>query len=1317
MFSHLKRRFPISQARRRRPGRQLQIEGLEGRTMLSLTAINFGATVTSAPVAIGGELFFTAQDATHGVQLWESNGTSAGTVRLTDGNDVNGGIDPTDLTAVGGTLYFSANDGYLGFGGLGDGDQLWKSDGTAAGTVMVTDGNDGVPQAGMYPYDLTAVGGMLYFVALDMGDGAQVFKSDGTAAGTAMVKDIAGANNYPGCYPSDLTAVGGQLYFSASSANQGTQLWATNGTAAGTVQLTSGNASGGGTTPQFLASSGGVAYFSGFDAADKMQLWTSNGTAGGTRRLTTANAAGAGMSPQFVTGSGGTAYYSASDGVHGAQLWSSNGTTTTMLTGGNVAGGGEAPGDLTMVGSTLYFSANDGVHGTQLWKSDGTAGGTAMVADINGTTTADVTNITAVGGTAYFAAYTAQGGFQVWQTDGTASGTVVDTSLATGTMAPRDLTAMGNSLYFLAPGATLWAWAPATAQTAPTITWATPAGITYGTALSSTQLGATASVAGTFAYSPAAGTVPKAGNDTLSVTFTPTDTADYKTVTASVTLAVAQATPTITWATPAGITYGTALSSAQLGASSSVAGTFAYSPAAGTVPKAGNDTLSATFTPADTVDYTTATKSVTLAVAQATPAITWATPAGITYGTALSSTQLGATASVAGTFAYSPAAGTVPKAGSDTLSVTFTPTDTADYKTVTASVTLAVAQATPTITWATPAGITYGTALSSAQLGASSSVAGTFAYSPAAGTVPKAGNDTLSVTFTPTDTADYTTATKSVTLAVAQATPAITWATPAAITSGTALSSSQLNASSSVAGTFVYSPAAGTVLPLGSNTLATTFTPNDTTDYKTATSTTTIAVVTQAVPTITWATPAGITYGTALSSTQLGATASVAGTFAYSPAAGTVPKAGNDTLSVTFTPTDTADYTTATKSVTLAVAQATPAITWPTPAGITYGTALSSTQLNATASVAGTFAYSPAAGTMPKAGTDTLSVTFTPADTTDYTTATASRTIAVTQAVPGIVWNTPAGINYGTALSSTQLNATGSVPGTLVYSPAAGTVPKAGKDTLSVTLNPTDSTDYMSVTTTVAILVAQATPTISWTNPASITQGTALSSTQLNATASVAGTFSYSPAAGTVLTVGNGQTLSVTFTPSDTTDYTGASATATINVLPALPPGSTSTTAPALTPTAINFGATVTSAPVAIERRAVLHGPGRDARRAALGVQRHLRRHRPPHRRQRRQRRHRSHRPDRRRQYALLLRQRRLPRLRRPRRRRPALEERRHGRRDRHGHRRQRRRAPGRHVPLRPDRRRRHALLRRPGHAATAPRSSRATVRRPARRW
>jgi len=86
--------------------------------------------------------------------------------------------------------------------------------------------------------------------------------------------------------------------------------------------------------------------------------------------------------------------------------------------------------------------------------------------------------------------------------------------------------------------------------------------------------------------------------------------------------------------------------------------------------------------------------------------------------------------------------------------------------------------------------------------------------------------------------------------------------------------------------------------------------------------------------------------------------------------------------------------------VTLTVNQAVPVITWPTPAAISYGTALSATQLDATANVAGTFTYSPAVGAVLAAGSQTLSVTFTPANTTNYTTATASVALTVNQAAP-----------------------------------------------------------------------------------------------------------------------------------------------------------------------------------------------------------------------------------------------------------------------------------------------------------------------------
>jgi uncharacterized repeat protein (TIGR03803 family) len=326
-------------------------------------------------------------------------------------------------------------------------------------------------------------------------------------------------------------------------------------------------------------------------------------------------------------------------------------------------------------------------------------------------------------------------------------------------------------------GNNLGSSAPATLtinKATPTVTWATPAAITYGTTLSATQLNATASVPGSFVYSPGTRTLLGAGTRTLSVTFTPTNTTNYNTVTQTVTLVVNQATPTITWNTPAAITYGTVLSATQLNATASVAGTFVYAPPAGTLLTAGSQPLLATFTPTDAANYATVTKTVTLTVNKVTPTVTWNAPAAIAYPTALGGTQLNATASAPGALVYTPAAGTVLNAGPHTLSVTFTPTDTTDYNSVTRTVALTVTKGTPTVTWATPAPIIYGTALSAAQLNATASVPGTLVYTPAAGTVLSAGTQTLSVAFTPTDTANYVNVTKTVSLTVNKVTTTIT---------------------------------------------------------------------------------------------------------------------------------------------------------------------------------------------------------------------------------------------------------------------------------------------------------------------------------------------------------------------------------------------------------------------------------------------------------------------------------------------------------------------------------------------------------------
>lgn len=463
------------------------------------------------------------------------------------------------------------------------------------------------------------------------------------------------------------------------------------------------------------------------------------------------------------------------------------------------------------------------------------------------------------------------------------------------------------------------------------------------------------------------------------------------------------------------------------------------------------------------------------AVVKVMPTLIWNTPSDIYYGTALSSTQLNCTADVAGVFTYTPAVGEVLNAGTHTLSATFVPTDTDAYEIAYKTVLLLVNKVAATVTWATPSAITYGTALSGTQLNATANVPGSFVYDPPAGTILNAGTNNLDVTFTPFDTTNYIGTSKSVNISVAKATPVITWGAPAAISWGTVLSGTQLNASTGVAGTFTYSPAAGTTLEVGSHTLGVTFTPSDGANYTGNTKSVNL-VVNKATPVITWANPSAITYGTVLGGAQLNATSNVPGTFVYSPAAGATLNAGTQSLGVIFTPTDTAHYNGNTKSVSLVVNKATPVITWANPSAITYGTPLSSTQLNATANTPGAFTYNPTFGATPNAGTNTLNVSFVPTDTANWNNTTDTASLVINKANPTLSsWvPSPTDIDNGSNWVAGQLNASFSVAGTVTYKYYGTSDPVTAGTTLAIGIEeeiivlqahlaPTDSTNYNAV--------------------------------------------------------------------------------------------------------------------------------------------------------------------------------------------------------------------------------------------------------------
>jgi trimeric autotransporter adhesin len=416
---------------------------------------------TFSMMTVGTKTFFTANNGVTGNELWVTDGTEAGTKIV---KDIYAGAlssNPQYFMQLNNTLFFFAQTAANGL-------ELWKSDGTDAGTVLVKDINPGTASSFYKSTSKTpsaVLNNQLFFVADNGTQDMELWKTDGTAAGTVLVKDIVSGSS--GSYPSLFTVFNNKIFMEARG-----NLWQSDGTTAGTTQAKAFSLI---VAMEVLKSELIIGADDGTTAG--LELWKTNGTVyllvkdidprSGYGGL---NVSSLNTSDNMFKTYGDYVYFPGRDGANGTQLWRTDGTTSgTTLFKVFKTGEGYAPQNFRIAKNTLLFKCENVAGDITLFKTDGTVAGTKQVKTATGNDLKFTLpssfyvhkDVLYMNSSIYFSK-------ELVKTDGTDAGTaVLATSNTTYGLQPSDFVSLGDKLLFrgetVEKGFELMSYSPTTA--------------------------------------------------------------------------------------------------------------------------------------------------------------------------------------------------------------------------------------------------------------------------------------------------------------------------------------------------------------------------------------------------------------------------------------------------------------------------------------------------------------------------------------------------------------------------------------------------------------------------------------------------------------------------------------------------------------------------------------------------------------------------------------------------------------------------------------------------------------------------------------